>query len=86
MLPEPEPYRPIDCSMHDRLEAAAVRRERVRILWRAPGGEVGETHALIRDIMVRDGAEFLLMNDGTEIRLDWIQTFAGDRDLQQDQR
>ncbi len=36
--------------------------------------------------MVRDGAEFLLMNDGTEIRLDWIQTFAGDRDLQQDQR
>lgn len=68
-------YRPIACGLHDRMEAAAVRRTPVRIESRSPEGpRVHE--GLIQDIVVRNGAEFLVMADSTEIRLDHIDRFA----------
>lgn len=65
-------YQPIACSLHDRMEAAAVRRTTVRLRWRSETGpEVSE--GLIQDIVVRDGAEYLLLGEGLEIRLDHIE-------------
>jgi len=67
-------YRPIDCSLHDRYEAAAVRRTPVRIEWVDPvaGDRIAE--GLIVDVLARSGAEFLVMDDGSEIRLDYISS------------
>lgn len=68
-------YRPIDCSLHDRFEAAAVRRDPVRIEWCDTDSATHTTEGLIRDVVVRDGAEFLKMSDGSQIRLDRVSAF-----------
>lgn len=66
-------YVPIDCSVHDRFEAAATRRETVAITWYSSGAPV-VTRGRIDDIRVQDGAEYLVI--GTDlIRLDWIEGF-----------
>lgn len=69
-------YRPIDCSLHDRFEAAAVRRAPVHVSWTPVDGDPREIEGLIRDVRAREGVEYLLMDDGTEIRLDRIRAFS----------
>ncbi len=71
-----DPYHPIDCSLHDRFEAAAVRRQPVRVEWSEASGSSRETRGTIRDIVVRGGAEYLVMADGPEIRMDRITGFS----------
>jgi len=62
-------YRPIACDFHDQLEAFAVTRRRVRITQTS-----GDREGLIKDIYTTDRKEeFLLLDDGTAIRLDLIQ-------------
>lgn len=67
-------YQPIDCSLHDRFEAAAVRRVPVRLRWNDSAGSLERT-TTIRDVLVRDGAEYLVLDDGTTVRLDHIEGF-----------
>lgn len=67
-------YQPIDCSLHDRFEAAAVRKQTVRLTWVEEGAS-GERTGLIADVIVRAGAEYLVLDDGTWVRLDYIRTF-----------
>lgn len=67
-------YEPIDCSLHDRYEAAAVTKRRVKLTW-MDGGESLERSGLITDVRVQAGAEYLVLEDGTSIRLDHITTF-----------
>ncbi len=70
-------YVPIDCEFHDRLEDAAVRKKRVTIeFWR---GEIQETiNAVIEDIRIEDGAEFLILDSNKgSIRLDDIVSVDG---------
>ena len=68
-------YHPVDCSLHDRFEDAAVRGVPVRIDWAEPSGPSRQATGTIRDIVVRGGAEYLVMADGAEIRLDRIAEF-----------
>ena len=63
-------YRPISCSVHDRLEALAVRSRPCRIRHRTPEGAVESAEGRIVDIFARQGEEFLRMDGGEEIRLD----------------
>jgi len=70
------PYEPVDCSLHDRFESAAVRQDRVRVEWTICEEAPRTVEGTIRDIVVRDGAEYLVMSDGSEIRLDRIRTFS----------
>ena len=79
-----EPYQPIDCSLHDRLEDLAVRRRPVRIRHRdgsasgdGVGGDVVELDDVIVDWFARDGAEYLRTAGGVEIRLDRIVEVDG---------
>lgn len=72
----PDRYRPVSCSLHDRLEAAAVRRELVRVDFVSPGGASHVTEGTIRDIVTREGAEYLLMASGFEIRLDRVTALS----------
>lgn len=70
-------YVPIACSLHDELEAAAVRRQVVRVAW-SDEGEAREAVGPIRDIAVEDGAEYLVIGEA-RIRLDRIERFEGQR-------
>lgn len=78
-------YRPIDCSLHDRLEDLAVCRRVVRIRYRDGGGRgegSGEgVAAELDDVIVawftRGGAEYLRTAGGREIRLDRILEVDG---------
>jgi Rho-binding antiterminator len=72
-----DPYVPIDCEFHDRLEDAAVRKKQVRIeFW---SGEIQESiNAVIQDIRIEDGAEFLILDSNKgSIRLDNIVSLDG---------
>ena len=74
-------YRPIACSLHDRMESAAVLGQLVQITWRNGFAEE-VVSGQIADILVRDGAEYLLLKDSVEIRLDRIDSF----ELAEDQK
>ena len=69
-------YRPLDCSLHDRIEDLATRRRVVPIRFTDDDGPrvIDDTLA---DWFVRDGAEFLRTASGLEIRLDRIVEIDG---------
>lgn len=67
-------YRPISCSFHDRLESFAVLRVPCRIVFLDADGTERECVARIHDVRVRDGAEYLLVDGGPEIRLDRLRS------------
>ena len=46
-----------------------MRRAQVAIAWRQ-GDEIRRTESVIDDVRTRDGAEYVVLTDGTEIRLD----------------
>jgi Rho-binding antiterminator len=68
----PAGYRPIACSVHDRLEALATLRARVTIRYLDEAGAAAEVRGRIADLYARGGAEFLRTDAGVEIRLDRI--------------
>lgn len=66
-------YVPISCSYYDRLEAWAVRRERVHIRYMQPGHEAEElVTGVIADLFSKDNAEYLELKSGQRIRLDHL--------------
>ena len=71
------PYAPLSCALHDRLEAAATLKRRVRCQYRTTDGTRVEEDAMIADIQTRDGAEYLLLSSGSEVRLDRIEALDG---------
>ena len=70
-------YRPIDCSLHDRLEAASTLRKIVAISYRTAQGELVEIEDRILDIFSRDGAEYLRLSSTADIRLDDLCSVDG---------
>lgn len=71
------PYRPIDCALHDRLEAAATLGRTVRIAFRTEGDGVEAIEDRIVDVFARDGAEFVRTAGGRVIRLDRLESVDG---------
>lgn len=72
------PYRPIACATHDRLEAIAVKGREGVFIWESASGGTASAVSRIRDIKVQGGAEFLVLWDGTEIRLDRLRKVDGE--------
>jgi Rho-binding antiterminator len=72
-----DPYRPIACSLHDRLEALATLGRVVCVEYRSPGGAVERVDDRVTDIFTRDGAEYLCTAAGREIRLDALMSVGG---------
>lgn len=67
-----ENYKPIDCNYYDLLEHFATLAQPVAIRYQAPdAGEQLKT-AVIKDLQARQGIEYMLLDDGTEFRLDWL--------------
>ncbi len=72
----PDPYVPVACILHERLEFAVLRRLTLHLRWKeAAGSHEAEVQPL--DVRTRDGAEWLLLRrpDGEvmEVRLDHIE-------------
>ncbi len=67
-------YQPIDCGVHDRLESYATLGSVCDVRFVAPDGSERSASGRIVDVFARDGAEYLRLDDGTEIRLDRLRT------------
>ncbi|MCI4668523.1 MAG: hypothetical protein MRZ79_10320 [Bacteroidia bacterium] len=73
-----ETYVPINCNYYDKLEAWAVLRKNVSIKRYFPDGSDGIVEGRIVDFFIREGAEYLKMADGHEIRLDYLISVNGE--------
>jgi len=73
-----DPYVPIACALHERLEFAALRGLALELSWQA-AGEVRRARVHPLDVYTRDGAEWLKvrLDDGRQmtLRLDCIRAF-----------
>ncbi|MBE9188858.1 hypothetical protein IQ230_00455 [Gloeocapsopsis crepidinum LEGE 06123] len=65
-------YVPVDCDFHDQLEALATLRKECQIVYQKVPSELVKVQGLIVDIYAANKADFLKVDDGTEIRLDRI--------------
>jgi Rho-binding antiterminator len=65
-------YKPIDCNFYDELEAVATLKKRVLLQYFSELRELTIESVLIDTFFVRDGAEFMRLKTGEEIRLDLI--------------
>jgi Rho-binding antiterminator len=63
-------YRLVACDFYDLLESLATLKQDCQIVYQRPSGEQVETQARIVDVYAANKADFLKLNDGTEIRLD----------------
>jgi Rho-binding antiterminator len=70
-------YRPIDCSLHDRLEELATLRRECIITYRGADGERRETSDRIVDVFARGDEEFVKLDRGVEVRLDRLEDVDG---------
>lgn len=68
------PYRPIDCSVHDRLEAFATLGTVCRIVIRDGHGATREVIDRITDVFARGGEEFLVTASTGPVRLDRVES------------
>lgn len=72
-------YQPVSCRFYDELEALAVRRSPVAIVFFTPSGQTQQVQGIIKALFSRYKADFLQLDEGTEIRLDRILQLNGKR-------
>ncbi len=69
-------YTPIACSLHDHIEAAIVLRKSGTIIY-SKDGDQHTFEGKPTDWITRNSEEFLLLENGKEIRGDRIISFLG---------
>jgi Rho-binding antiterminator len=70
-------YQPIDCDFHDLLETLATTRRRAVLEYRDDDGAPQRRDAVVVDVFARDGAEYLVLDDGLRLRLDRLLAVNG---------
>jgi len=73
----PKKYQPINCHFYDELELLAIRQRNCLIIYLDEAGNQLEKLAIIIDFKIMDAAEFMLLKDGTKIRLDRLVAVDG---------
>lgn len=71
------PYIPINCSFYDYFEAFAVQRQIVTVVYLNEGGESIRVQSRIQDLFSREKVEYVLLENGTRIRLDYVEELEG---------
>lgn len=71
------PYKPIDCSYYDRLEAWATLRKNCNIIWADQEGSSHEVSSKIVDLVLKGGVEYLVAENDLHIRLDQLVSVNG---------
>ncbi len=69
---EPTDYQPIDCDLYSEYESAIVLRQRMQLAWRGDDGLLHLETVTPVDLQTRARAEYLLVSDARQIRLDRI--------------
>ena len=64
-------YKPIDCSLHDRLESVATLRQTVQLVYESPRGTTTLEDRIV-DVFSKNDEEFIRLASGQTIRLDHI--------------
>lgn len=72
-----EPYQSIDCSHHDRLEAAIVTRQNCVLTCRDGTDGVVQYTGRVIDLISEGGEEFVVTEHAERIRLDRIVDLDG---------
>ncbi|HEY1090927.1 MAG TPA: hypothetical protein VGE47_07545 [Burkholderiaceae bacterium] len=70
-------YQPISCELHDLLEARATARQPVPLRFVDADGTVQLRSAGIADVFAREGAEYLVLSTGENLRLDRLVEVDG---------
>ena len=70
-------YRPVSCAFYDELTLLALRKKQVSIAYLDSDGHVVHTADVIADIFTKKKKEYVVLNDGTQIRLDDIISLEG---------
>ena len=70
-------YHPISCDYYDELTLLAMRRTKCPVIYKNTEGVEVTNETVIKDIFTRNSEEFILLLDGSEIRLDHIVSVNG---------
>lgn len=70
-------YRPIDCGLHDELQLRVLRGRSVEVRWIEADGDERRSVGRVTDVFSRDGAEYLRLEDGRDVRLDHLALVDG---------
>ncbi len=73
----PREYRPVGCDIHDKLESLATLHQPAEITYTGPQGVEHRSCGHIEDVYTEGKAEYLRLDDGEVIRLDWITSVDG---------
>lgn len=65
-----QPYVPIDCHFHDRLEELAVTKAECTIEFWDADGVACSLNTRVEDVFARNGEEFIDLASGHRVRLD----------------
>ena len=71
-----ETYTPISCSFYDRLEEAATLKKVVNLQY-FEGDSQMQKQVVIQTIKIKNKVEWLILDDGTDVRLDRIHSLDG---------
>lgn len=69
-------YVPIDCNVHDQLLERATLGRPTTVQYRGGEGQSLVARDVIVDVFSREGAEYMRLGGGREIRLDKIVSFG----------
>jgi Rho-binding antiterminator len=70
-------YQPISCHFYDELELLAIRRQACQIIFRKDGEAITEINDQIMDFKIIDKAEYLILKNHPNIRLDYLISVNG---------
>lgn len=71
------PYQLVSCDFHDELESLATLHEPCEIVYKTDSGETTTVNSRIADVYASNHADFVKLEDGTEIRLDCLVSVNG---------
>ena len=72
-----ETYRPISCDFYDELELLALRKTVATIVIRKENEDTESIQDRIKTLLTKDKEEFLILENGQEIRLDKLVSVNG---------
>jgi Rho-binding antiterminator len=86
MSDETDNYTPIACALYSEYELAILHRRRLRLHWRDAAGMDHIEFVRPIDLRTREGEEFMVLEDGRELRLDRIVEHRNEKEGEEENR